>query len=38
MKINLETQPVAVALIEAKKDMLPPGHVLDQAKRYAACK
>jgi len=38
VKINPETQPVAVALIEAKKDTLPPGHGLDQAKGYAACK
>jgi type I restriction enzyme R subunit len=29
--VNAETQPVAVALIEAKKDTLPPGHGLDQA-------
>ena len=33
-----DTQPVAVALIEAKKDALPPGHGLDQAKGYATCK
>ena len=38
IKVNNETQPVAVALIEAKKDSLPPGHGLDQAKGYAACK
>jgi len=38
VKINPDTQPVAVALIEAKKDTLPPGHGLDQAKGYAACK
>ena len=38
VKINPETQPVAVALIEAKKDTLPPGHGLDQAKGYATCK
>jgi len=30
-----EMQPVAVAVIEVKKDTLPPGHGLDQAKGYA---
>lgn len=37
MRIRLrpDTQPVAVALIEAKKESLPPGHGLDQAKGYA---
>ena len=30
--------PVALALIEAKKEDLPPGHGLTQAKGYAACK
>ena len=29
------TQPVAIALIEAKKERLPPGHGLDQGKAYA---
>src|SRR5713226_383212 len=38
IKVNPDTQPVAVALIEAKKEELPPGHGLDQAKGYAACK
>jgi type I restriction enzyme R subunit len=38
IKINPNTQPVAVALIEAKKDTLPPGHGLDQVKGYAECK
>jgi type I restriction enzyme R subunit len=38
IKVNPDTQPVAVALIEAKKEDLPPGHGLDQAKGYAACK
>ncbi len=38
VKINPDTQPVAVALIEAKKNTLPPGHGLDQAKGYAACR
>jgi hypothetical protein len=31
-------QPVAVALIEAKAEDLPPTHGLEQAKAYAACK
>ena len=34
VRVNAESQPVAVALIEAKKDTLPPGHGLDQAKGY----
>jgi len=38
IKVNVDTQPVAVALIEAKKESLPPGHGLDQAKGYAQCK
>lgn len=38
IKVNPDTQPVAVALIEAKKEDRPPGHGLDQAKGYAACK
>ena len=32
------TQPVAIAVIEVKKDSLPPGHGLDQAKGYAKAK
>ena len=35
VKVNLDTQPVAVALIEAKAEHLPPTHGLDQAKAYA---
>jgi type I restriction enzyme, R subunit len=35
VKVNLGTQPVAVALIEAKAEHLPPGHGLEQAKRYS---
>lgn len=35
--MNVDTQPVALALIEAKKESLPPGHGLDQAKGYAKC-
>jgi type I restriction enzyme, R subunit len=38
IKVHADTQAVAVALIEAKKESLPPGHGLDQAKGYAACK
>jgi len=38
IKINPESQPVAVAIIEAKAEHLPPGHGLEQAKAYAACK
>lgn len=38
VKVNVETQPVALALIEAKKEDLPPGHGLDQGKRYSVCK
>jgi hypothetical protein len=38
VQVNPGTQPVAVALIEAKREGLPPGHGLDQGKGYAACK
>ncbi len=38
VKVNVDTQPVALALIEAKKETLSPGHGLDQAKGYAECK
>ncbi len=38
VKVNPDTQPVAVALIEAKAEHLPPAHGLEQAKAYAACK
>ena len=38
VKVNTDTQPVALALIEAKKESLPPGHGLDQAKGYSTCK
>lgn len=38
VKINPDTQPVAMALIEAKAESLPPAHGLEQAKVYAACK
>lgn len=33
--VNPDTQPVALALLEAKKQSLAPGHGLDQAKGYA---
>jgi len=36
IRVNSETQPVAVALLEAKRNTLPPGHGLDQAKGYLA--
>ena len=38
VKVNVDTQPVALALIEAKRERLPPGHGLDQAKGYAEAK
>jgi len=38
VKVNVDTQPVALSLIEAKKESLPAGHGLDQAKGYAECK
>ena len=38
VKVNKDTQAVAVALIEAKAEHLPPGHGLEQAKLYASCK
>ena len=38
VRVNRESQPAAVALIEAKKENLPPGHGLDQAKGYAECR
>ncbi len=36
--VTAESQPVAVALIEAKAEHLPPDHGLEQAKLYASCK
>ncbi len=35
VKVNPDTQPVAVALIEAKAEALPPTHGLEQVKLYA---
>jgi type I restriction enzyme R subunit len=34
VRVSTDAQPVALALLEAKKDTLPPGHGLDQAKGY----
>ena len=38
IKVNPDTQPVAVALIEAKAENLPPAYGMEQAKAYAECK
>jgi len=38
VKVNPDTQPVAVALIEAKAEDLAPTHGLEQAKLYASCR
>ncbi|MGH7433762.1 MAG: DEAD/DEAH box helicase family protein, partial [Candidatus Methylomirabilales bacterium] len=38
VRVNPDTQPVAVAVLEAKGEDLPPAHGLEQAKAYAACK
>lgn len=38
LKVGIDTQPVAVAIIEAKRESLPPGHGLEQAKLYGAAK
>ncbi len=38
VKVNVDTQPVALALMEAKKESLHAGHGLDQAKGYAECR
>ncbi len=38
VKVNREAQPVAVALIEAKSEDLPPHHGLEQAKAYGSAK
>lgn len=37
VKVTPDAQPVAVALIEAKAEHLPPTQGLEQAKAYAAC-
>lgn len=36
--VSAGSQPVAVAVLEAKAESLPPGHGLEQAKGYARCK
>jgi len=38
VRVNSQTQPIAVALIEAKAESLPPGHGLEQGKGYGRCK
>ena len=38
IKVDVDTQPVALALIEAKKESLHASHGLDQAKGYAECR
>ena len=38
IKVSFDTQPVAVALIEAKAEDLPANHGLEQAKLYASSK
>ncbi|HSE59198.1 MAG TPA: DEAD/DEAH box helicase family protein [Nitrospiraceae bacterium] len=38
IKVNPDAQPVAIALIEAKAERLPPNHGLEQAKLYASSK
>jgi type I restriction enzyme R subunit len=38
VKVTMDAQPVAVALIEAKAEHLPPDHGLEQAKLYAESK
>src|SRR5215212_10918057 len=35
VKVTPDSQPVAIALIEAKAEHLPPDHGLEQAKAYA---
>src|SRR5712691_10891951 len=38
VKVNPASQAVAVALLEAKTEHLPPAHGIEQAKTYAACR
>ncbi len=38
IKVNIGTQPVAMAILEAKAEHLPPGHGLQQARGYAETK
>jgi type I restriction enzyme R subunit len=37
VKVGFNTQPIAIALIEAKADSYPPNYGLEQAKCYAKC-
>lgn len=38
IKVNIGTQPVAMAILEAKSEGFPPGHGLQQARGYAESK
>jgi type I restriction enzyme R subunit len=38
IKVTQDSQPVEVALIEAKAESLPPAHGLERGKVYGACK
>jgi len=38
LKASPDSQPIAIAIIEAKAENLAPNHGLEQAKSYAACK
>ena len=38
IQVGADTQPVAIALVEAKAEHLSPGHGLEQAKGYQLCK
>lgn len=38
VKVTPNSQPVAIALIEAKAESLPPDHGLEQGRVYGACK
>lgn len=38
IRVHSQSQPVAVGLIEAKAESLPPDHGLEQGKAYAACR
>ena len=38
IQAGADTHPVAIALVEAKAEHLPPGHGLEQAKGYQLCK
>ena len=38
VKVNIDAQAVAVGLIEAKAEHLPPTHGLEQGKAYGSCK